>query len=210
MIKNIVFDLGGVAVHYHPKKFLKNRFSNIELEEYLYNLIFGSRAWRRMDLGVLERTAAETAILKQAKLDKRTFEVQSVLDDWWYMLKPKKSTVNLIKRLKMNGYKVYYLSNIPQDVFETISDNYSFMSLFDGGVASYELNMLKPQMEIYKALIDKYMLFPNETVFCDDNLENAMAAEEIGIRGYHFNDAEDFRKHLINLGVNASKQIKFN
>ncbi|MEG2054305.1 MAG: HAD hydrolase-like protein, partial [Oscillospiraceae bacterium] len=164
MIKNIVFDLGGVVVNYSPRKYLESKFSNLELENYLYDLTFGSRAWRRMDLGVLDRETAESDMLKKARADGKLFEAQTVLDEWRYMMTPKNDTISLIKTLKIKGYKVYYLSNIPEDVFTDFCENYSFMSLFEGGVASYDVNMLKPQQEIYRLLLDKFSLFAVETI----------------------------------------------
>ena len=42
MIKNIVFDIGGVIVDYDPKGYLSKLFNNSELEEFLYNITFDS------------------------------------------------------------------------------------------------------------------------------------------------------------------------
>ncbi len=46
----------------------------------------------------------------------------------------------------------------------------------------------KPEEKIYRALLDRYALRPEETVFIDDNPENIAAANRFGIRGVIFTD----------------------
>ena len=48
------------------------------------------------------------------------FEVQGVLDDWTHILRPRRKMLELIRRLKNHGYMVYYLSNMPTDVFQQL------------------------------------------------------------------------------------------
>ena len=99
------------------------------------------------------------------------------------------------KLLKENGVKVYYLSNIAGDVFEMLSQR-PFMQLFDGGVASYENHLLKPQPEIYQLLLEKYGLEPAATGFFDDTQANVDAARALGIIGRHFHSAALAEKNL--------------
>lgn len=54
---------------------------------------------------------------------------------------------------------------------------------FDGGVASCEVHINKPDPKIYKALLDKYSLKAAECVFIDDRLENVQAAFALGFAG---------------------------
>ena len=60
MYKNIVFDFGGVMVDFDPHKYLIDLFGNRGLEEEVYDLTFGSRAWRLLDAGrICGRAASE-------------------------------------------------------------------------------------------------------------------------------------------------------
>ena len=51
--------------------------------------------------------------------------------------------------------------------------------LFDGGIASCEVHINKPDPRIYQALLDKYQLKASECVFIDDRRENVQAAFEL-------------------------------
>ena len=57
------------------------------------------------------------------------------------------------------------------------------MPLVDGGVISYEVQIVKPEPGIYKALLQKYNLKADECVFLDDRADNIEAAELLGLQG---------------------------
>lgn len=52
----------------------------------------------------------------------------------------------------------------------------------EGGVVSYEVNMAKPDIRIYKKLIDKYDLVPEECLFFDDLKANVEGAIKAGMQ----------------------------
>ena len=59
---------------------------------------------------------------------------------------------------------------------------------FDGGVASCEVHINKPDPRIYQALLDQYGLKASECVFIDDNLANVQAAFTLGFVGIRMKD----------------------
>ena len=94
----------------------------------------------------------------------------------------------LVRKLKSRGYCVYYLSNIPEDVLDFLTER-DLKGLFDGGVASCDVHINKPDPRIYKALLDKYQLKAGESVFIDDRLENVQAAFRLGFAGIQMKDS---------------------
>ena len=179
MYKNIIFDLGGVMVDFDPKTYLVDRFSQ---------LTFESEEWKLLDAGLITRSEANLRMLARAKEYGRTFEVQGVLDDWMHILRPRRRMQELVRKLKSRGYCVYYLSNIPEDVLDFLTER-DLKGLFDGGVASCEVHINKPDPRIYKALLDKYQLKAGESVFIDDRLENVQAAFRLGFAGIQMKDS---------------------
>ena len=116
------------------------------------------------------------------------FEVQGVLDDWMHILRPRRRMQELVQKLKSHGYCVYYLSNIPEDVLDLLMER-DMKGLFDGGVASCEVHINKPDPRIYQALLDKYGLRAKESVFIDDRLDNIQAAFQLGFTGIQMKDS---------------------
>lgn len=84
--------------------------------------------------------------------------ILSAFDNWYELLKPIEVSINVLKQLKENGYKPYYLSNFHLKAFEYVTKKYEFFKLFDGGVVSYKEKLLKPEVEIYNTLINRYGL----------------------------------------------------
>ena len=159
-----------------------------ETEEEVYDLTFGSEEWQLLDAGKLSRYDGNQRMLERARAEGCAFEVQGVLDDWMHILRPRLRMLELVRRLKNHGYCVYYLSNIPQDVLELLTER-GVLTQFDGGVASCEVQVNKPDPQIYKTLLKKYQLKASECVFIDDRLENVQAAFALGFAGIQMKDS---------------------
>lgn len=188
MYQNVVFDLGGVMVDFSPKDYLMERLCSAQAEEEVYRLTFGSEEWKLLDAGLLSRAEGNRLMLEKAAALGRAFEVQAVLDEWTYILRPRRKMRDLARRLKSHGYCVYYLSNIARDVLPLVMDP-QMQSLFDGGVASCEVHINKPDPRIYQALLDKYSLKAEECVFIDDSRQNVRTAIELGFGGFEMKDS---------------------
>ena len=186
MYKNIIFDLGGVVVDFNPKEFLLERFYNETIETIVYDLTFGSEEWALLDAGKLTQEQAYGQMLEKARTAGRVFEVQSVLDDWPRMLKTRRRTVETMKRLKNMGFSLYYLSNISHETLELIRKR-DFWQLFDGGIASCEVGINKPDAGIYQALLQTY--------------HNTTAAFDLGITGIHYKGSASFIRALNTCGI---------
>ena len=195
MYKNIVFDFGGVMVDFGPKEYLVDRFCNADVEEQVSALTFDSEEWKLLDAGLITRFEANQRMLAKAREQGCAFEVQGVLDDWMHILRPRRRMQELVQKLKAHGYCVYYLSNIPEDVLDLLM-NRDMKGLFDGGVASCEVHINKPDARIYQALLDKYSLKADECVFIDDSQKNVDAARAFGIPSVHFTDYESACREL--------------
>ena len=94
----------------------------------------------------------------------------------------------MLRNAKAAGYSVYYLSNIPEDVLALLKER-GVLDRFDGGVASCEVHINKPDPRIYQALLDKYGLKASECVFIDDNLANVQAAFTLGFVGIRMKES---------------------
>ena len=67
-----------------------------------------------------------------------------------------------------------------------------------GNVAS---KMVKPEPGIYRLLLERYDLKPEECVFLDDTEKNLEAAEAFGIYTIHFKNKEQAEEELKKIGV---------
>ena len=200
MYKNIIFDFGGVVVQFNPKDFLMDHFMNKRAEEIVYELTFGSQEWQDLDRGIITREEGNAAMLENAARVNRVFEVQTVIDEWPAILLTKESTVHTMQKLKAAGYRLYYLTNIPADIMDELRQR-EWFSLFDGGVASCDVHLCKPEPAIYTTLMQTCNLAYDESIFIDDNKVNAQAAYNLGITGILYKNPKSFERALHACGI---------
>ena len=200
MYKNIIFDFGGVVVQFNPKDFLMDHFMNKRAEEIVYELTFGSQEWQDLDRGIITREEGNAAMLENAARVNRVFEVQTVIDEWPAILRTKESTVHTMQKLKADGYRLYYLTNIPADIMDELRQR-EWFSLFDGGVASCDVHLCKPEPAIYTTLMQTCNLAYDESIFIDDNKVNAQAAYNLGITGILYKNPKSFERALHACGI---------
>lgn len=185
MIKNVVFDLGGVVVNCDARNWLVDRFFNKKMEDTLYALTFGSENWQRWDRGEIGYNTLCRLVLEEARQKGVAFETGVVLEDWFAMLTNKNGTIDLMVQLKKAGYKLYFLSNTEVETIEKLSRR-PFWRLWDGGVTSYEVGVCKPAPDMYAAIVSRYGLIPTETIFIDDKRENVEMAMAMGMTGLRY------------------------
>ena len=92
-------------------------------------------------------------------------------------------TIEIIKKLKNLGYKVYLLSNLKEIDYEKFIKHFD-ISIFNELFLSFKLGMLKPNDDIYQHVINKLNTKPEKIYFFDDNKENVEGAIKNGINAY--------------------------
>lgn len=182
MIKNIVFDLGGVVVAHNAESFKE------KLGEF-FSFVFGPDMkcvpmfWQDYDRGVLtiDETAAEVAKFRNCTAETAKEHMLYAIS----LQEEVEPTAKLIKELKERGYKLYVLSNMSKEYIEFLRE-FPVFEYFDKQVVSCEIGIGKPDRRIYEYLLSNYDLDPAETIFIDDRKDNVDAAEELGITPFHF------------------------
>ena len=98
----------------------------------------------------------------------------------------------LIRRARGHGIKTALLSNSwgnssPRDTWD---------GMFDDIVISGEVQLRKPEPEIYQLAAQRLALRPTECVFVDDMEVNVIAARELGITGIVHTSYDETRREL--------------
>lgn len=181
MIKNIVFDLGNVLISFRPSEFFDKKNYPENIKATILSDIFGSKEWAMLDKGEINTTEAIEAIALKSSLKKE--EIAHVFNLRTELMFPLVPNVKLLPELKKRGFRLYFLSNFPMDIFEEIKTGYYFFKYFDGGIISSEAKFSKPDSRIYEILLEKYSLIPKECLYIDDLKINVKAAEAAGMKG---------------------------
>ena len=185
MIKNFIFDIGGVILD-NSKEILQKYLNKDEKEvKELTNIVYGSPLFRKVLLG--EMTQKECMKQLTIQYPKYSLEIEKMLSDSNQnkILPLKKEILDLIYKLKERNYKLYLLSNLTKQTYNYIEE-LKILDTFDGGVFSFKDKLLKPHNEIYELLVERYNLNRKECVFFDDILKNVEAGNKLGIKSIQF------------------------
>ncbi len=182
-MKNIVSDLGGVLFARRrsecPQDFI-DFFAFIRQEEIPH-------FWVEYDRGTATLDEVTEELCRRTGCDRAKCEgyLRTAID----LQRPVEATERLIGELKQAGYKLFVLSNMSCEFIDYLR-RFPVYRLFDGEVVSCEEHAVKPEPQIYRILLERYGLRPDETLFIDDRRANIEAAEAMGIHGHLF-DSHD-------------------
>lgn len=200
MIKNIIFDIGGVLVDFIPQIAMEKLGIPKDIVPKVMEKTVNSKWWVQLDIGVLDDEEIIERMIDDAPEYKEYIRLffdkgkEMLVTEFDYSRK-------WILDLKDKGYRVYLLSNYPKNYFNIHSKYMSFINDVDGKVVSGFVNMIKPQPEIYKYLLEKYRLVPAQSVFIDDRMDNVEAARQAGINGIQFVSYEAANNKLRDMGI---------
>lgn len=197
MIKNIIFDIGNVLASFRWKDLFKDLgFIGEAFERIAAATVQHPTMWNEFDRSLMSDEEIITKCIERAPEYEK--EIRLLFGKTELLVEEYTYSHEWIKSLKERGYKVYLLSNYGKTSFEAARDKgrLSFLPLVDGGVISYEVQMVKPEQGIYEALLAKYHLKAEECVFLDDRAENVEAAECLGLHGIVFEAYEQAVKEL--------------
>jgi len=199
LIKNVVFDVGNVIVRWAPSEIVKLTFGEDDPADQLVTKIFQSDIWLNLNKGLVTEFQAKSQYQSEHGL--------SIIecDRLFYYVKHTQllifGSVALMGRLKAAGYGIYALADNVSEIVTYLKDTYEFWDIFDGGLASSDIGSLKPEPEIFNALLSRYSLVAQETVFIDDMPYNVKGAESVGISGIRFKNSAQCEQALKAIGL---------
>ncbi|MCM1503519.1 MAG: HAD family phosphatase [Bacteroidales bacterium] len=194
MIKNVIFDFGGVLLDWNPHYVFDPYFGNTEKAQWFIDNICTPQWNAALDAGKPFSEGVKELIAVHPEWEK---EIRMYHTEWLKMMGGQiEGMYEIVKGLKDNGYRLFGLTNWAAETFALVRDTYPVLSLLEGIVVSGEEKMIKPDPEIYRILLDRYGLKAEECVFIDDTLRNTKAAEALGIKGIHLTSKDQLTKAL--------------
>lgn len=204
MIKNILFDMGNVLIHFDRQAFLDRLDISEADKQLLLREVFLSVEWVQMDRGTLAEPEAEVLMCRW--LPEHLHDaVHQVVSCWDEPMLPIAGMAELVEELKHNGYGIYLLSNasIRQHEYWPKIPGWQF---FDGKLISADEKVMKPHPDYYLRAMDRFGLVPGECFFIDDVSANIEGAMYCGIPGAVFHkDVPLLRSQLRAAGIPVSE-----
>ena len=187
MLRNIVFDMGGVLLEYEPMKACLHFAPTREDAEAVNNALFHSPEWeQKIDACLISE--ADMLELAQSRLptpELRELCARIFKNYHEYTLTPIEGMEELVRWLHAQGFRIFLLSNVGAS-FARYGHRLPGRELFDGLVLSGEEHILKPSAEIFERLCERFDLKPEECLFVDDREVNVASAQKLGMQGFVF------------------------
>lgn len=188
---DIILDMGNVLLEWNKDKILQG-VSELK-KDYLIldKTIFQSGLWERLDLGAMTR---EELVLKVVSMIGRTYQkkVEEVIWNWPSYIDIYTEVFPVLLELKKKGHRIFVLSNTSKVFYDLLDEQLSpLKELLDGFVLSCDIKAIKPDLAMFKEILDKYQLNPTHCVFLDDIEDNTSAAEKLGIKAYQVKKRSD-------------------
>jgi putative hydrolase of the HAD superfamily len=105
-------------------------------------------------------------------------------------------TRDIIEKLKSNGYKLGLLSVHVKEWVDHCEKEFDYHKLFHSVLYSFEIEVCKPEKRAYELMLEKIESKAEDCLFIDDNSENLIAAEKLGIETILFKSARQLKKDL--------------
>ena len=200
--KNVIFDVGDVLISFRYRDYMRDLGFPEETIEFLKDNMIFTDFWGKMDRGEEDIEEARDHFCELYPELKQEIElfwknIEDIVAEYDYA-RP------LIQSVKEKGYKVFLLSNYPAKLSDMHWARFTFLPEMDGYIISAKVHLAKPDPAIYRMLMDRYRLKPEESIFIDDNPVNVEAAEKLGIRAIHFTDYESLLRELKDIGLEVA------
>lgn len=185
-IKNVILDLGGVLVDIDPNETYK-AFKRIFLPDVIVNINWDDlpEVVVAMETGTWSKNKFKKTMLQSCKPG---VSASQMIDAWCAMLLEFRAPrVKMVQDLAQK-YSIYLLSNTNVyhvGYFEKEFQNrfhFHLKELFNKVYYSNEIAYRKPDKKAFEYVLNDAGLLASETVLVDDNPQNCMAAQGMGMQ----------------------------
>ncbi len=195
MLKNIIFDLGGVllTIDYH---LTEKAFTELGFPRFheMFSQLTADELFQNLETGKVSENDFYRQILG---LSDKELKEEHIRGAWNSMLLTwRKESLDFVEKLH-GKYRLFLLSNtnsIHIEAFNKLlkeqTGRDSIDPLFEKAYYSNKINLRKPGKDIYLYVCRDACIYPGETLFIDDTLANIETAAALGFRTYLLKEGE--------------------
>ena len=188
-IKNIILDLGGVIINLSYENTV-NAFNSLGLQRFdeLFTQKQQEHFFDDFEKGLLSEEEFRKELKRHLPFD----ITDKAIDEAWnsILLDIPYERLEFLRQLK-STHRLFLLSNtnhIHVKAFSAILEKEyglnNFENIFDKIYYSCQVNMRKPDPEIFEKVISDNQLDIKETIFIDDSIQHVEGGRKVGLSSY--------------------------
>jgi putative hydrolase of the HAD superfamily len=195
--KTVIFDYGGVISKPQNQVSVDKIVKKLNLRDAAHFRDIYSLYRKEIDGGLITLSEYWAKTLRKIKkvVPEKDFE-WLVLEDIISWSDINGDTIAIIKELKKKGNKLAVLSNMVIETLDYLRTHTSFIPLFDYTFFSCDINMIKPNPQIYEYILQQMNVPAGQCIFIDDLPHNCEAAEKAGMQAIQFLDTIQVKMDL--------------
>ena len=200
MIKNLLFDLGGVIMDIKRTRCVKafELLGMVDADNFLGE--YSQKGpFLKLEEGIITPEQFRDEIRKLIPTTVSDRDIDEAFCR--FLIGIPVHRLESLRKLR-DSYKIYMLSNTNPIMWnsriaeEFRKEGYDVNHYFDGIVTSFEAKSIKPDRKIFETVIEQCGINPDETMFFDDSQKNLDAAKELGFHTALVNNGIEFTELL--------------
>ncbi len=198
MIDTLIFDFGDVFINLDKQGAMQNALNLFKMDTFEDDMIKTNMLYEVGKVSTDEFIDFYTS--KFSSLNKN-----QVIEAWNFILKDfPEYRLKFIQQLaEEKRFKLILLSNTNDMHIDFIKSNVSFYedfkSCFDQFYLSQEIQLRKPNKDIFDFVLESNNLKPEQCFFVDDTKENTDMAESLGIKVWNIDETNEDVINMFNL-----------
>ncbi len=190
MIKNLIFDFGDVFLDLDKPGAMQNALDLFKIDALTEEMVSVNCLYEQGLISTSEFVDFYCNYFSH-------ISKQDLINIWNYVLKHfPNHKMDFLKQLYKTGeYQLILLSNTNELHINWVKQNVSFYDEFKSNFhkfyLSHEINLRKPDKEIFEFVINENNLLANETLFIDDTKENTDTASKLGIHTWNIDETTE-------------------
>ncbi|GFI66961.1 HAD family hydrolase [Muribaculum intestinale] len=200
MIRNLLFDLGGVIMDIERERCV-NAFRQLGMDnigDFLGD--YGQKgAFGQLEEGLISPAEWREEVRRNIPHEVTDAQIDEAFNS--FLIGIPIHRLEALRELHKH-YRLYLLSNTNSVMWNSkIAESFTAEGLtvndyFDGITTSFEAKAMKPAPEIFRKVADDYAILPEETIFFDDSPANCKSAGELGFQYIHVAPGTEFKALL--------------
>lgn len=184
MIKNLLFDLGGVIMDIRRENAVKalEKIGMTDANDFLGE--YSQKGpFLQLEEGTITPEEFRNEIRKYINNEVSDADIDAAFCE--FLIGIPRHRLEELRELKKQ-YNIFMLSNTNPIMWhsriaeEFRQEGLEMKDYFDGIVTSFEAKSIKPDKKIFETAITKCNIKPEETIFLDDSQKNLDSASELG------------------------------
>ncbi len=194
MIKTVIFDIGNVIAGFdHSKACKRLAKKSCHSPGEIYDHIFNTSLIEDYDRGMI---SSREFYGRSEKYIKSGMTYDIFINIWGDIFTPDRAVEEIIKDL-WKKVDLYLLSDTNEQHYRFLEKNYEVFKYFKDKVLSFEEGCKKPDRRIFKSVLKKTAVAPQDILYIDDREENVEAFRKLGVHGIVFHSGIKLKKELL-------------